>query len=181
MTSTESRPTPNGHTLALLFASGLLLASCASASECDPNAVGNVLQSFGCNVGGGFDAHLEEQRTELAAVVEETELTEAETARIEADAERYATDREAWQRKMQQLDAQLALLQLDVIQTEASNAEEEAMLQALREELDETQRRLSVAQAQTTPVDPAEITQLQTDIAERKKAITEILETIVAE
>ena len=167
--------------LFFLLGGGLALGSCTSAQECDPNAVGNVFQSFGCQVGGGFDAHLDEKRVELARVVEETELTEAETAEIEADAELYAADREAWQRKLRQMDAEVARLQLAVIQTEASNVEEEAMLQALREELDDTQRRLSEAQLQPQTADPAEIAQLETDIAERQQAIQEILDTIVAE
>lgn len=158
-----------------------LLGACSTAGECNPNAVDNVFQSFGCNVGGGFDASLEEKRAELAAIIEETELTQAETAEIEAEADRYAEDRDAWQRKLQQMNGEIGRLQLEVLSTEASNAEEEATLQALREELEATQNRIEAAESEGANVDPEEIARLQTDVAARKQAISEILATIVAE
>ncbi len=166
------------HPLILAVLMGPLVAACSTGTDaCDPRVSPNVLQASYCNLGGGHEDFIAGIRADTERTVAETQLTRAETDRLEAEAQVLAKDQAKLDARINDLDRDLAGLRrrLDTIDT--STAEARARREVLEREL--TSAELRTAGARVDPPETAaEIARLETDVARKRKAINDVLNSM---
>lgn len=170
---------PNNTMLAA--AASLIMAGCAVGPEnCDALDAGSVFRAGACVATGGYEQRIAMIRSETAARVERVNLSDAEAAGLRQEARRLSADRAAYQRRLDELDRDVAGLRARIASTQAHSDEAQAQLDVLRERLDDAERTLALAESADTPT-PDEIARLTQEVEQRKKAVAQILETIVRE
>ncbi len=148
----------------------LVVVGCAKQPvDCDPTQFTSVWTAGACQASGASQARVDALRADVNAKVEAYRLTEAETLRLEAEAARLANDNALWQARVEEIDRDLKRLQRQLGGLTAVNAEEQARLNALKQELADAQGALD--QGADDAATRAEIERLTLEIERRKQAI----------
>lgn len=161
----------------LLAVAGLVQA-CTPAGGCNARQAGNVLEAAGCIQSGGFEAHNQRIRDDTQQKIAQTQLTQAETAQLNAQAATLARDRRALEAKLDQMAAELAGLQLDLQSVVTDNRETQARVDQMEQELRQAQAELNAAQSDSGSLTEAEIAQLTQEVERKQKAVREILDSL---
>lgn len=153
----------------------LVLAGCASgANECHPGRVNNVFMAASCQMGGGFDAYLAEERSQLEEARRRHVVTSEDLQARRLDMRRLSAQGQELQRRLAAEQGQIDRLSLRLTTLRAETNQEKARKAALQEQLTETQRRHDsvVASAQQySGADKQEKERLQREIDEQQKEI----------
>lgn len=150
------------------------LGGCATtAAECDPNKVRNVLDSLGCEVSGGFKAHLAQARSDLEGRRQELLAIEQSAAVAQARQTRLATDLEARRRERESQQRGLDRLQLMLSGLETHNDRDRARVTAMQEQL--SQARAELARLNDPALTPQAIAEEEARLNARRAALEEAL------
>jgi hypothetical protein len=154
----------------------LALTGCAATpGECDPSQVANVIQAAGCEFGGAYAARQADLAREVETRVAAHQLSQAEVAKLTAEARQLAADQEAWRGKLAAMNSESARLRLELNAARTSSERSRARMEALRREARSLQVQLDQANAAGS-VTEAEIQALTLEVERRQQAIRELLQ-----
>ena len=157
-----------------LWLAAWVFTSCAtSPEECSPQNVNNVLKAGSCLIGGGMVEAVEHQRRELERLFQQRQLTEVETLALQKQSSRFAQEISSYRKELDERKGEIESLQMNLDQFIASNTEERAKKQVLKEAIVQLNSELESEQLKTQ-VSQDEVFNLVRDL-ERRRAVIQVL------
>lgn len=148
----------------------LAVAGCATtAQECDPRKVSDAFTALSCDVSGGFSAHLQAARDEVAAVRQQLATTQRQTAAARNTANSLAAQRGSLDRQLSNERTQNDRARLQLSSMRVTNDRQKAQVAALNEQLAIAERNL--ASMQKSGADDAQIARLAAENEEIRQTI----------
>jgi chromosome segregation ATPase len=165
----------------LLLVSVLFAASaCISSADKCATGVNDVLTAGGCALGGGFEAALDRQRSELARLQQERQISDLERLSLERSAESLAGEIFEYQEELDRMELDLLGLQNEIERRSTKLDADRARQSVLREEVAKLRQRLADEKRSQT-AEKEQILSLKSEVARRQSVVELMLRDIPVE